>query len=242
MREHRREHHAVGAASGLAASAGGYALKIAWIPSEDDLKGRLDFWILDRDGRAVGNFDEQHERRMHLIVVRHDLSHYQHLHPSMSANGTWSIPLILPEPGVYRVFADFAIEGKSLTLGADLDTPGNYEPSQLPDPAGVVRVDGYEVVLDAGTVATGAETELIFRVTREGQEVGDLDPYLGALGHLVALREGDLAYLHVHPMDGAGSRIAFHAAFPSAGCYRLFFQFAHEGRVHTAALTLEVPS
>jgi hypothetical protein len=88
MREHRREHHAVGAAGGLAASAGGYALKIAWIPSEDDLKGRLDFWILDRDGRAVGNFDEQHERRMHLIVVRHDLSHYQHLHPSMSANGT----------------------------------------------------------------------------------------------------------------------------------------------------------
>ena len=241
MSEHRKEHHAVGAAGGLVSSAGGYALKIAWIPSEGDLEGRLDFWILGRDGRAVGGFNEQHEQRMHLIVVRHDLSHYQHLHPSMSADGTWSIPLSLPEPGVYRVFADFAIEGEPLTLGADLDTPGNYEPRQLPDPAGVARVDGYEVVLDAGTVASGAQTGLVFRVTRKGQEVGDLDPYLGALGHLVALREGDLAYLHVHPMHGAGSQIAFHTSFPSAGRYRLFLQFAREGRVHTAAFTLEVP-
>jgi hypothetical protein len=188
----------------------------------------------------VGDFDEQHERPMDLIVVRHDLCHYQHLHPSMSADRTWSSPLILPESGVYRVFADFALEGEPLTLGDDLVTPGDYEPRQLPDPAGVARADGYEVVLDAGTVAT--EAELIFRVTRKGEEVSDLDPYRGALGHLVALREGDLAYLHVHPMDGVGSRIAFHAAFPSAGRYRLFPQFAHEGRVRTAAFTLEVPS
>ncbi len=53
--------------------------------------------------------------------------------------------MVLPESGLYRVFADFAIEGEPLTLGADLDTPGNYEPRQLPDPAGVARVDGYEV-------------------------------------------------------------------------------------------------
>jgi hypothetical protein len=70
MSEHRQEHHLVGAASGLAASVGGYALKLAWIPSEGDLKGRLDFWILDWNGRAVGDFDEQHEQRMHLIIVR----------------------------------------------------------------------------------------------------------------------------------------------------------------------------
>ena len=45
----------------------------------------------------------------------------------------------------------------------------------------------------------------------------DLQPYLAAYGHLVALRQGDLAYLHVHP-DGepgdgrtkAGPDIVFH--------------------------------
>ena len=29
-----------------------------------------------------------------------------------------------------------------------------------------------------------------------------MEPYLGAKGHLVALREGDLAYLHIHPEGG----------------------------------------
>jgi hypothetical protein len=165
--EHRKEHHT--ADGGLAISAGDYALRIAWMPSEGDLEGRLDFWILVRNRRAAGNFDEQHKQRMHLIVVRRDLFHYQHLHPSMSEDGTWSIPLTLPEPGIYRVFADFTIDGEPLTLGADLDAPGDYEPRRLPDPAGIARADGYEVVLDAGAVATRAETELVFRVTREGQ-------------------------------------------------------------------------
>ena len=70
----------------------------------------------------------------------------------------------------------------------------------------------------------------------------DLEPYLGALGHLVALREGDLAFLHVHPEaeEGSGPRVAFRAVFPSAGRYRLFLQFAHANGVHTAAFTVEV--
>lgn len=79
-------------------------------------------------------------------------------------------------------------------------------------------------------------------VSRNGRPVEDLEPYLGALGHLVALREGDIAFLHVHPEtdDGSGPRISFQATFPSEGRYRLFLQFAHEGRVQTAALTVEV--
>jgi hypothetical protein len=83
---------------------------------------------------------------------------------------------------------------------------------------------------------------LVFGVSREGRPVEDLEPYLGALGHLVALREGDLAFLHVHPEteNGSGPRIAFRAAFPSQGRYRLFLQFAHAGAVQTAAFTVEV--
>ena len=53
----------------------------------------------------------------------------------------------------------------------------------------------------------------------------------------MALREGDLAFLHVHP---DGDDVAFATEFPSAGRYRLFLQFRHGGRVHTAAFTREV--
>jgi hypothetical protein len=73
--------------------------------------------------------------------------------------------------------------------------------------------------------------------------VQDFEPYLGALGHLVAQREGDLAFLHVHPEDHegcAGPEIAFHATFPSVGRYRLFLQFAHAGGVRTAGCTVMV--
>ena len=91
--------------------------------------------------------------------------------------------------------------------------------------------------LDAGAARPGEEAELRFTITRDGEPVRT-EPYLGAGGHLVALREGDLAFLHVHPTDDASARFA--ATFPTAGRYRLFLQFKHEGRVHTAAFTQEV--
>jgi hypothetical protein len=179
---------------------------------------------------------------MHLMVVRRDLSDYQHLHPTMDADGTWIAHLTLPGPGDYRVFADFVTHEKALTLGTDLTVPGDHEPTPLPDPTHTVRVEGYEVALDAGDTAGGG-SPLVFRVSREGQPVRDLEPYLGALGHLVALREGDLAFLHVHPEDpegAAGPEITFHATFPSEGRYRLFLQFSHAGSVRTVAFTVEI--
>jgi hypothetical protein len=69
----------------------------------------------------------------------------------------------------------------------------------------------------------------------------DVDPYLGADGHLVVLRQGDLAFLHVHPSGNAGDEaVAFEATLPTAGRYRMFLQFRHDGRVHTAEFTEEV--
>jgi hypothetical protein len=87
------------------------------------------------------------------------------------------------------------------------------------------------------------EQTLRFRIARKGVPVADLEPYLGALGHLVVLREGDLAFLHVHPEEaGAPGEIAFAATFPSAGRYALFLQFRAGGQVHTAPLYVEVQS
>jgi hypothetical protein len=86
---------------------------------------------------------------------------------------------------------------------------------------------------------------LTARVTKDGEPVTDLQPYLGAYGHLVALRKGDLAYLHVHPDghpgDGTtrpGPDVVFYADVPSEGTYRLYLDFRHQGMVRTAAFTL----
>jgi hypothetical protein len=64
-----------------------------------------------------------------------------------------------------------------------------------------------------------------------------LQDYLGAKGHLVALREGDLAFLHVHP---DANSLRFAADFLDPGSYRLFLQFKVAGHVRTARFTLEV--
>jgi hypothetical protein len=196
----------------------------------------LRFRIVDERGATVRDFDVEHEKRMHLIVARRDLTGFQHLHPEQAADGSWSTPVRLAAAGSYRVFADFSHDGEAQTLADDLRVDGAAELEALPAPAATAVSDGYEVRLDAGDAHPGEEADLRFTITRNGQPVRT-EPYLGAGGHLVALREGDLAFLHVHPADDS---VRFAATFPTAGRYRLFLQFQHEGRVRTVAFTQEV--
>jgi YD repeat-containing protein len=206
---------------GLAVSEHGLTL-------EQTYDGReLRFRITDRSGRTVRDFDVEHTKRMHLIVVRRDMTGFQHLHPRQDADGSWSVPLALREPGAYRVFADFSVGGEPRTLATDLAIDGDVRTTPLPAPTRTVRTDGLEVTMS---------DDLRFSITRDGRPVAVQD-YLGAKGHLVALREGDLAFLHVHPDEHS---LRFEATFPTAGRYRLFLQFQVDGRVHTAEFTQEV--
>jgi hypothetical protein len=198
---------------------------------------RLRFRIVGKDDATVRRFDVEHDRRMHLIVVRRDLTGFQHLHPEQTADGGWEVPLRLAAAGTYRVFADFSSGGEAHTLGTDVQVNGRFVARELPHPTATAQTDsGYEVRLDE----TGGEVR--FTVFEDGRQVRDIEPYLGARGHLVALREGDLAFLHVHPESRAseGSDIRFAVDYPSRGRYRLFLQFKLDGRVHTAAFTREV--
>ena len=203
------------------------------------------FRILGPGNAPVTGYTTSHDKDLHLIVVRRDLSGFQHVHPTLAADGTWSIPLAVAAPGQYRVFADFQPAGQAegLTLGADLPAPGDYQPLPVPAPARTTRVDGYTVTL-AGDLTPGSSSKLTLSVSKDGRPVTDLQPYLGAYGHLVALRDGDLAYLHVHPEgapgDGrtpAGPEVTFNAEVPSAGSYRLYLDFQYAGVVRTAEFT-----
>jgi hypothetical protein len=184
----------------------------------------------------VRAFDVEHTKRMHLVVVRRDMTGFQHLHPTQRPDGAWTVPLTLREAGSYRVFADFSAGGRPRTLAGDLAVDGTLRSRPLAAPAPVAETDGLRVRLDHAAPRAGAEADLRFSVTRDGRPVA-VEPYLGARGHLVALRDGDLAFLHVHPDAG---RLRFMAAFPTAGRYRLFLQFRTDGRVHTAEFTQEV--
>jgi hypothetical protein len=221
---------------GLAVSDDGLTLELARSTARPGGPFVLGFRIAARDGQTVRRFDVEHTKRMHFIVVRRDMTGFQHVHPTQAADGTWSIPLTLRDAGSYRVFADFSVDGKPHTLADDITVDGAVRSAQLPAPVDHVDVDGLRVRLTEAAGRAGAESELGFTVTRDGRPVAVQD-YLGAKGHLVALRQGDLAFLHVHPDEDS---LRFMATFPTAGTYRLFLQFQTGGRVHTAAFTQEV--
>ena len=220
-----------------AVSAKGLTLELARRTALPGRRFELAFRIADRRGTTVRDFDVEHTKRMHLIVVRRDLTGFQHLHPTQKPDGTWAIPVTLPDAGSYRVFADFSVDDTPSTLADDLTVDGSVRSQTLPAPARSVDVDGLRVTLTEGATKAGAESEFAFTVTRNGTPVAIQD-YLGAKGHLVALRQGDLAFLHVHPDENS---LKFMATFPTAGSYRLFLQFkTDDGRLHTAAFTQEV--
>ena len=233
------------AVRGLAVSANGLELVLGQTELPRGRATELRFGIVGSDGRRVRDFEVAHEKRMHLIVVRRDGQGFQHLHPTLGRDGRWQVRLTVPHAGAYRVFADFTRGGRAQTLAADLTVDGTADFQPLPDPRSTADVGaGYRVRLDATAVRAARDAELRFVVTRHGRRV-PTEPYLGAGGHLVALREGDLAYLHVHPAghDGAADHddaVAFRSEFPSAGRYALFLQFKHAGRVRTARFTLDV--
>jgi hypothetical protein len=231
---------AVALPGGMLVSDRGYTIAPSAAPA-----GEFAFRISGPDGKAVTAFDVEHDKRMHLIVVRRDLSGFRHVHPEMASDGTWRVASPLGEAGQYRAFADFKpTGGPALVLGVDVPVAGQYAPRPLPALAASSTVDGYTVTL-AGEVRPGRTSKLTLTVSRGGVPVTDLQPYLGAYGHLVALREGDLAYLHVHP-DGEpgdgktapGPTLSFFAEFPTAGTYRLFLDFQHAGVVQTAEFTV----
>jgi len=239
------EHASMGAAlSGLAVSQDGFTLEADQTSFTGAGPKRFTFRIVDDRGRVIRDeYEVESERELHLVVVRRDTAIYEHVHPRKGEDGTWSVDLAVREPGVYRAFADFQIDGRKRALATDLFVAGDFQPNPLPEPKSVSEVDGYSVKVDSPQpLRAGRVRTLTFSISRAGKPVTGVERYLGARGHLVALREGDLGYLHVHPEQGGGANaVAFEATFPTAGRYRLFFQFKTGGGVRTVAYTLEVP-
>ncbi|MDI9893544.1 hypothetical protein QM797_02295 [Rhodococcus sp. IEGM 1381] len=227
--------------AGLQATQDGYTLQLdrSVAPAGADVP--VAFTIRGPDGAALTDYDDMHTKELHLVVVRRDLTDFQHVHPTRDASGMWSTALDLTTPGPYRLFADFTpAGGENITLGAELTVPGEYRPQPLSPPDVTSRVDGYNVTL-AGAVAAGEESTVASTIEQNGREITDLEPYLGAYGHLVALRADDLAYLHVHPEEGPpGPTVDFTVDAPTAGTYALYLDFQHGGVVHTAEFTIEV--
>ena len=235
--EHSVEHapapSEVDEVQGTSLSAGDIRLDVPTTALPPSQATMFDFRVLDGDGRPVTDFDVEQGKRMHLVLVSRDLSRHAHLHPELGADGTWTTRLTLA-PGAYRAVMDFSTGGERRTLGIDLAAEGPLELAPLPPPTGTVTDGDLRVELDRDG------SRLAFTAyDGSGREVVP-EPYLGARGHLVAFRAGDLAYAHVHPAGEDGATTSYDAELPGPGTYRLFLELQVDGRVRTAPFTLEV--
>ncbi|MFD2613410.1 hypothetical protein [Paenibacillus gansuensis] len=211
---------------------------------ETEISVRLE----DSQGKPMDDYDINHEKKMHLIVVSKDLSYFNHVHPEYKGDGTFAVQLNFPNGGEYKLIADFIPSGMSaMTLSHWVTVEGKHAAgSKLqPDKVLAKEINGKQITLTMEKPTAGMETVLKFYLTdaATNEPVKDLEPYLGAVGHVVILSQDTEQYLHVHPADEntTGPEAKFATTFPKSGIYKIWGQFQHNGKVYIVPFVVDVP-
>jgi hypothetical protein len=211
-----------------------------------------------RTGETVSAFELVHDMWFHLFIVSRDMQEFQHLHPDMQPDGSWTIDVVLPDAGGYEVLSEFVPVGglpqfitRSLTTAGGTDTavarPELSKSFQTAagDLTALLRMSPEQPV-------AGAPTQIVYTLTdtASGQPVENLEPYLGAFGHSFVVREGLTDYVHTHPVGDetrlsrprarGGPDVVFDVVFGQPGRYRAWTQFQRNGQVRTVSFTFDV--
>ncbi len=167
----------------------------------------LVFTVKDPAGAVVRNLEVVHEKLLHLVIVSKDLSWFAHEHPEEQPDGTLRLALTFPRPDEYVLFHDFTPAGAGMqVVPARLRVEGRSRRPVpvLVDEKLVKQVDGYTIELDTGGPLYAArEAVLTYTLSREGRPVAYLEPYLGAMGHLVLISRDVKHFVHSHPLGVA---------------------------------------
>lgn len=222
--------------------------QVAASPAKSKEETTVTIQIQDMNGKPVNDFDLNHEKKMHLIAVGKDLSYYSHLHPEYKGSGLFTISTKFPAGGDYRLFADFLPSGKEKTVKSHTLTVQGEKASPVaiePDRTLTKTVDGNEVTLNIDHLMASMELNLTytFKDAVTKSPIQDLQPYLGAVGHVVILDANADQYLHVHPTDekSKGPEAKFMTTFPKSGIYKIWGEFQRGGKVFTVPFVVNVP-
>lgn len=198
-------------------------------------------------GDKVESFDINHEKKMHLIAVSEDLSYFDHLHPEYEGSGEFKVRTKFPRAGRYKLIADYIPSGGSATTNTEwIEVAGASAEKQAIEPDEKLdrTADGYRVELTVDPLKANKEAMLTFKLSdaSSGEPIDDLEPYLGAVGHVVILSADTEKYLHVHPMDedAKGPVAEFMTEFPESGVYKIWGQFQRNGKTFVVPFTVKV--
>jgi P-type Cu+ transporter len=206
-------------------------------------------------GEPVADLVRTHQVWMHMIVTREDLGTFAHIHPEPTGrDGVMQVEAVFPTGGRYALHTEFRRQGQMADVldSREVVVRGDA-PAAVEVPDHDVReqvVDGVRVRLE-GEAHVGETTDFTLRFDDEatGEPVDDLQPYLGAAGHVVVMRADGSDFGHRHaeteddkgrpvlamPGTTFGPELGLHVRFDEPGAYRLWGQFRlADGTVVTA--------
>ena len=240
MTHHSHELHQVGGMAGQLMVSTDPAVVQAGQPTQ------LNLMIHDDNGAMIRDFEVFHERKVHLMVVSAGLDQFAHIHPDLDAAGNLTISHVFPTGGKYRLYADYQPAGKPQAIAlAEIQVTGDTPPvpALVPNVPGLIQGPGLQADITLTPAKPGEGTPITFRLLDAmNQPVTNLQPYLGAMGHLVILSADGKHYVHAHPVEGLSSpgEVQFAAHFPHAGLYKGWGQFQRADTVETVPFVVQV--
>jgi YHS domain-containing protein len=234
-----------------------YSLKVA--PRGKVMAGKLaslDFAVREQGGAAlVKDFQLVHEKLFHLIVVSDDLSYFAHEHPHLGADGRFRLQTRFPSGGRYLLFGDFTpANGMNQVLRSEVRVEGAKKASQklVVDKSLTKVVDGVTVaVKPSRPLEAGKPVLLTYTLKKNGKPLTDMQPYLGAMGHMMAINQNGRDIVHTHTVGAGGDVSNFMATskgpsftydltLNAAGTTKIWAQFQRGGKVLTVPFTFNV--
>ncbi|MEW9668059.1 hypothetical protein [Ammoniphilus sp. 3BR4] len=227
-------------------------VQVVWNLSKQSPESKKDeeisIQVQDNTGKPIEEFEISHEKKMHLIVVNKDLSFFNHIHPEYAEKGVFKITTQFPAGGDYKLIADFIPKGAEaktesqwIKVAGDTPSPKPLEPEKNL----TKTVEGKEVTLSFDNLQAGKEVAMTFTIKDAAtkEPITNLQPYLGAIGHVVILSADAEKYIHNHPLEerATGPDAKFETSFPTGGIYKIWGQFQHENKLFVVPFVVQVP-
>jgi hypothetical protein len=230
---------------------GEYKLDVTLLPRAGGGAAGLSLTVRDPEtADPVKSFIDVHERPLHLFIISRDLSQFAHVHPEMRVDGTFELRFDLAA-GEHMLIADFLpTAGTSQLVQRAVVTPGYMGPIFAPAAALIASpaeqvTGGLRIRLEPEPLRPRRQSLLRFVISdvESGLPVTDLEPYLGAAGHMLVVSSDLTTAVHGHPEGslGAGPVVTFSPIFPTPGVYKLWVQVQRKGQVVTASFVVTVP-
>ena len=235
----------------------------------------LTFSFKNQEGKPL-QMEIEHEKLLHTIIISDDFSIFSHIHPEdseltteqMKKNSIFAINYTFPKSGRYLIGVNFASAKMDYSKVFYLDVAGNQNKQIKKDFSTEKIFDDYKVSLSLPQkLLAGKESTLSYYFEKDGNQLTNLEPYLGAPMHVVILKDDLTNFIHTHANIGdmemtdikmsmnmsAGMKMNMHelpsyfgpnlsvqTIFPEEGIYQIFGEFKHKGKVIITSFMVEV--